>query len=311
VEGLFFFGSFAYVYFLRNKGLLPGLAVATNWVFRDETMHIEGTMAVIHAMKREYPHLFDADLENRVVLMIDEALAVEMHFCEDALSFGVTGISPAQMRQYLEYCADQRLTQLGFKKRFMSANPFPFMVLQDVQPLTNFFEKRVTEYQKGFDIAIRALTYLPEHIKFVIVGDGAEEAGLRDLVRELGLKKRVLFTGRVDRSVVTLYRKACDIFIAPSRSEGLGNAFVSALASRLPLVTSGVGGIADYARDGETAWILPELTPEAIAVTVKSVLANPSKARDISTKARELVEKEYNWDIIAKAMKDILVEAGG
>jgi glycosyltransferase involved in cell wall biosynthesis len=56
---------------------------------------------------------------------------------------------------------------------------------------------------------------------------------------------------------------------------------------------------------------LPELTPEAIAVTVKSVLANPSKARDISTKARELVEKEYNWDIIAKAMKDILVEAGG
>ncbi len=83
--------------------------------------------------------------------MIDEALTVEMHFCQDALSFGVTGMSPTLMRQYLEYCADQRLIQLGYKKRYNVANPFSFMVLQDVQPLTNFFEKRVTEYQKGFE----------------------------------------------------------------------------------------------------------------------------------------------------------------
>ncbi len=151
VEGLFFFGSFAYVYFLRNKGLLPGLAVATNWVFRDETLHIEGAMAVVQALKVEYPHLFTAELESTVSNMIEEAIAVEMHFCEDALSFGVTGMSGPMMRQYLEYCGDQRLMQLGYKKRYNVGNPFSFMVLQDVQPLTNFFEKRVTEYQKGFD----------------------------------------------------------------------------------------------------------------------------------------------------------------
>lgn len=159
VEGLFFFGSFAYVYFLRSKGLLPGLATATNWVFRDETMHIDATMAVIRALRGEYPHLFDADLEERTVRMMEEAIQCEMEFCADALSFGVTGMSPTLMEEYLKYCADQRLEQLGFKKRYMARNPFPFMVLQDVQPLTNFFEKRVTEYQKGFDTSKGAVVF--------------------------------------------------------------------------------------------------------------------------------------------------------
>lgn len=151
VEGLFFFGSFAYVYFLRNKGLLPGLATATNWIFRDESMHIDGAMSVIQSIRKEYPEVFDADLESRVQQMIEEALAVEMNFCTDALSFGVTGMSPTLMKEYLQYVADQRLQQLGFKKKYLSQNPFSFMVLQDVQPLTNFFEKRVTEYTKGFE----------------------------------------------------------------------------------------------------------------------------------------------------------------
>lgn len=149
VEGLFFFGSFAYVYFLRSKGLLPGLATATNWVFRDETTHIEGAMAVLNVIRKETPAIFDADLEQTVYAMVEEAIEVEMDFCADGLSYGVTGMSQKHMLQYLRYCADQRLTQMGFRKQYQSTNPFPFMVLQDVQPLTNFFEKRVTEYQKG------------------------------------------------------------------------------------------------------------------------------------------------------------------
>ncbi len=151
VEGLFFFGSFAYVYFLRNKGLLPGLATATNWVFRDESLHIEGAMLAIEKIRSEYPHLFDAELEAKVLNMMEEAVTVEMEFCEDALSFGVTGLSPKLMRDYLEYVADQRLVQMGYRKHYFKSNPFSFMVLQDVQPLTNFFEKRVTEYSKGFE----------------------------------------------------------------------------------------------------------------------------------------------------------------
>lgn len=159
VEGLFFFGSFAYVYFLRNKGLLPGLATATNWIFRDETLHIEAAMGVIASVRKEYPELFDAALEDRVFRMMDEAIAVELNFCSEALSFGISGLSSQLMREYLEYVADQRLTQLGFKKKYLSKNPFSFMVLQDVQPLTNFFEKRVTEYQKGFEVSQGAVVF--------------------------------------------------------------------------------------------------------------------------------------------------------
>lgn len=159
VEGLFFFGSFAYVYFLRNKGLLPGLATATNWVFRDETMHIEAAMMAIQAIKSEYPELFTNELEDRIENMIDEAIEVEMAFCEDVLTFGVSGLSPKLMKEYLCYCADQRLVQLGMKKKYFAKNPFPFMVLQDVQPLTNFFEKRVTEYQKGFGASKESVVF--------------------------------------------------------------------------------------------------------------------------------------------------------
>jgi ribonucleoside-diphosphate reductase beta chain len=159
VEGLFFFGSFAYVYFLRNKGLLPGLATATNWVFRDETLHIQGAMNVITVIRKEYPHLFDSALEKKVETMMEEAIQVEMAFCQDALSFGINGLSPVLMQDYLQYVADQRLVQLGMKRKYLSQNPFPFMVLQDLQPLTNFFEKRVTEYQKGFESSKSSIVF--------------------------------------------------------------------------------------------------------------------------------------------------------
>src|SRR5262249_45577746 len=131
----------------------------TNWIFRDESLHIDGAMAVIQELRKEYPQLFDAALEETTHLMIEGAIQVEMNFCQDALSQGVTGLSPALMPQYLESVADQRLQSLGFKKRYFRKNPFGFMVLQDVRPLTNFFEKRVTEYAKGFDSRGSAVSF--------------------------------------------------------------------------------------------------------------------------------------------------------
>lgn len=159
IEGLFFFGSFSYVYFLRSKGLLPGLATATNWIFRDESMHITAAMQALDAIRSEYPHLFDDELEAVIHRMLDEAIEVEMQFCEDVLHFGVTGMASSQMRQYLQHCADLRLHDMGYAPRYRVSNPFPFMMLQDVQPLTNFFEKRVTEYQKGFDLKVDQMSF--------------------------------------------------------------------------------------------------------------------------------------------------------
>jgi ribonucleoside-diphosphate reductase beta chain len=147
IEGLFFFAAFAYVYFLRSKGLLHGLAAGTNWVFRDESAHMAFALDVIKAVRSEEPDLFDEQLHRQIVEMIDEAVECEMQFAEDILSGGVPGLSVADMRQYLEFIADQRLTMLGLQKVYGAKNPFSFMDLQDVQELANFFERRVSAYQ--------------------------------------------------------------------------------------------------------------------------------------------------------------------
>ena len=149
IEGLFFFGAFAYVYYLRSRGLLHGLASGTNWVFRDESAHMAFAFEVIRTAREEEPDLFDDDLKAQVVQMMSEAVDCEVAFAEDTLSGGVAGLSIKDMRQYLEYCADQRMAQLGMPKHFGSTNPFPFIDLQDVQELTNFFERRVSAYQVG------------------------------------------------------------------------------------------------------------------------------------------------------------------
>ncbi|MEO5723628.1 MAG: ribonucleotide-diphosphate reductase subunit beta [Ilumatobacteraceae bacterium] len=149
IEGLFFFGAFAYVYFLRSKGLLNGLAAGTNWVFRDESGHMDFAFAVIDTVRREEAELFDADLAQRVEAMMIEAVDIEMLFVADMLSDGVPGLSEADTREYLQYVADQRLVRLGMEKRFGSRNPFGFMELQDVQELSNFFERTVSAYQVG------------------------------------------------------------------------------------------------------------------------------------------------------------------
>ena len=116
IEGLFFFAAFAYVYFLRSKGLLNGLAVGTNWVFRDESGHMDFAFDVIDMVRAEEPELFDASFADRVTAMMTEAVEAETAFAEDILAEGVPGLSVADTRQYLEYVADQRLARLGFPK---------------------------------------------------------------------------------------------------------------------------------------------------------------------------------------------------
>ncbi|HUW87664.1 MAG TPA: ribonucleotide-diphosphate reductase subunit beta [Candidatus Paceibacterota bacterium] len=154
VEGLFFYGAFAYVYFLRSRGLLNGLASGTNWVFRDESMHMAFAFDVIDTVRREEPSLFDEDLNANIRSMMIEAVDAEYAFAEDLLSGGIAGMAPEEMRHYLEFVADQRVVQLGLKPIFGSSNPFAFMELQDVQELSNFFERRVSAYQVGVSGAI-------------------------------------------------------------------------------------------------------------------------------------------------------------
>jgi ribonucleoside-diphosphate reductase beta chain len=154
IEGLFFYGAFAYVYFLRSRGLLHGLASGTNWVFRDESMHMAFAFDVVEQVRREEPDLFDNDMQRQVRDMLAEAVECEVQFAEDLLGQGVSGLSPADMREYLQHVADRRLAQLDIAPRYGSSNPFAFMELQDVQELSNFFERRVSAYQVGVSGAV-------------------------------------------------------------------------------------------------------------------------------------------------------------
>src|SRR3984957_7297120 len=99
--------------------------------------------------RAEDPGLFDAQWARQVLQKIEEAVDCESEFAEDVLAGGVVGMTRAEMRQYLEYVADQRLAMLNLPPRFNARNPFSFMELQDVQELTNFFERRVSAYQVG------------------------------------------------------------------------------------------------------------------------------------------------------------------
>src|ERR1700722_19779631 len=151
IEGLFFFASFAYIYFLRSKGLLNGLAAGTNWVFRAESGHMEFAFAAVDVIRAEEPELFDDNLAERVTHMVEDAVEVEVAFAADVLAEGISGLSLSNVRQYLEYVADQRLVRLGISKRFGSKNPLDFMTLQDVAEHTNFFERTVSSYQVGVE----------------------------------------------------------------------------------------------------------------------------------------------------------------
>ena len=154
IEGLFFYGAFAYVYFLRSRGLLNGLASGTNWVFRDESMHMAFAFDVVDTVREEEPDLFDDDLAAQIRQMVIEGVDAEAQFAEDLLGQGVAGLTTADMRAYLEHVADRRMLRLGLEPIYGSQNPLAFMELQDVQELSNFFERRVSAYQVGVTGAV-------------------------------------------------------------------------------------------------------------------------------------------------------------
>ncbi|GLW56276.1 ribonucleoside-diphosphate reductase subunit beta [Kitasatospora phosalacinea] len=147
VEGLFFYGAFAYVYWFRSRGLLHGLATGTNWVFRDESMHMDFAFSVVDTVRAEEPDLFDDKMARQVTEMLEEAVEAELQFARDLCGEGLPGMNTESMREYLQAVADQRLARLGLPVRYGSTNPFGFMELQNVQELTNFFERRVSAYQ--------------------------------------------------------------------------------------------------------------------------------------------------------------------
>ena len=123
IEGLFFYGAFAYVYFLRSRGLLHGLASGTNWVFRDESMHMAFAFDVVETVRREEPELFDDDLARRCVRCSPRRSTARCSSRRTCSGRGVSGMSLTTCAQYLEHVADRRLEQLGITPRLRVGQP--------------------------------------------------------------------------------------------------------------------------------------------------------------------------------------------
>ena len=151
---------------------------------------------------------------------------------------------------------------------------------------------------------IEALVYLSENIKFIILGVGPEKTKLEKLVQKLGVKDRVKFLNFVDYGEIPKYLKASDIFIRPSLSEGFGNSFVEAMASEIPVIATPVGGIVDFLKDRETGLFCKVQNPEDISQKIKELLEDENLKNRIIQNAKEMVEKKYDWDIIAQDMKN-------
>jgi len=139
VEGIFFSGAFCSIYWLKKRGLMPGLTFSNELISRDEALHTEFAVLL-------YKKLNKGLNKKKIHEIISEAVEIEKEFICDALPCRLLGMNSKMMSQYIEFCADRLVVQLGFEKIFNSENPFDFMEMISIEGKTNFFEKRVGEY---------------------------------------------------------------------------------------------------------------------------------------------------------------------
>jgi ribonucleoside-diphosphate reductase subunit M2 len=142
VEGIFFSGSFCAIYWLKKRGLMPGLCFSNELISRDEGMHCDFACLLYSKMVNRLP-------EGRIVEIITNAVEIEKEFVSDALPVELIGMNSSLMCEYIEFCADRLLRALGCQAHYGAANPFEWMEMISLQGKTNFFEKRVGEYSKS------------------------------------------------------------------------------------------------------------------------------------------------------------------
>lgn len=142
VEGIFFSGSFCAIFWLKKRGLMPGLTFSNELISRDEGLHCDFACLLYSLLNKK--------LDKSVVLeIVQEAVEIEKEFVCDSLPVGLIGMNADMMKDYIDFCADRLLVELGLEKVYNTQNPFEFMELISLQGKTNFFEKRVGEYQKA------------------------------------------------------------------------------------------------------------------------------------------------------------------
>lgn len=158
--------------------------------------------------------------------------------------------------------------------------------------------------KNGIGDVISALHFLPNNVKFLIVGIGPLEKSLRKLASDLGVEDRVIFAGLVEYKEIPKYLKISDIFVRPSLSEGMGNSFIEAMASGVPVVATPVGGIPDFLKENKTGLFCKVQNGESIAFCVNKILDNKELRENMVANASKMVAKDYDWAHIARQMED-------
>ncbi|MFB1012881.1 MAG: ribonucleoside-diphosphate reductase small subunit [Bacteroidia bacterium] len=142
VEGIFFSGSFCSIFWLKKRGLMPGLTFSNELISRDEGLHCEFACLMYSMLETKLSN-------EEVVKIITDAVEIEKEFVSEALPVGLIGMNADLMQSYIEFVADTWISELGYAKIYNTANPFDFMEMISLQGKTNFFEKRVGDYQKA------------------------------------------------------------------------------------------------------------------------------------------------------------------
>jgi ribonucleoside-diphosphate reductase beta chain len=142
VEGIFFSGSFCAIFYLKTRGLMPGICTSNEWISRDEGLHCDFACFLSFMMR----HRLDQETVHQI---IKDAVDIEKEFVTDSLPVSLLGMNATSMSQYIEFVADRLVYDLGYEKIYRTANPFDFMSLISLQSKTNMFEKRVSEYAKA------------------------------------------------------------------------------------------------------------------------------------------------------------------
>ncbi|MDB5238033.1 MAG: 1,2-diacylglycerol 3-glucosyltransferase [Candidatus Kaiserbacteria bacterium] len=197
-----------------------------------------------------------------------------------------------------------------------------FVPLVELAKLKEKYEKKLGDVflftasrlvlSRGVEDTIRALSYLPYHVKLLIAGTGDDQKQLEAIADEIGVTDRVIFAGHIDHAQLPLYYKISDIFVRPSIIEGFGNVFVEAFAAGIPVVATPVGGIPDFLFDPDhnpdkepTGLFCAVRDPKSIAEAVKRYMNDPVLTANIITNAKQLAAEKYDWNIIARDVRTL------
>lgn len=182
----------------------------------------------------------------------------------------------------------------------LSSLPYKF---KEISEPINIISLSRLVYKNGLDTLIRAFALLPKQYILTIVGSGPLFQKLTRISIELGVENRVYFTGSLpqERAISHLYHAS--LFVRPSRSEGLGNAFLEAMAAGLPVIGTAIGGIPDFLVEDKTGWLAPVDDPKALAQKIEMVTSLPiAERKEVAERARALVEENFSWDRVASGM---------